>query len=94
MPRYPTSHPLGELPEDLGRERAPGQEFDPSAGLGLDWFNRYKTVNFGVILATTDSQTVLNDNSLRTYILIQNQSGNDLLVSFGTGVAAARWMPY
>ena len=86
----PYHYPLGELPEDLGVERMPGREFDPSAGLALDWVNRFKTVNFGIVLNDTNSLTVLNDNALRTYLLIQNQSGvNNLLISFGTDVAAS-----
>lgn len=81
---------LGDLPESLGRERLPGQLFDPRAGLAIDWVNRFKTVNFGVVLANTNNQTVLQDNGLRTYLLVQNQSAvNDLLLSFGTEAAAS-----
>lgn len=78
---------LGDLPESLGHERRMGRMFDPSAGLALDWINRYKTTNFGIILPA-DSQTVLQDNALRTYLLVQNQSAtSDITLSFGTDAA-------
>jgi len=75
---------LGDLPESLQTERQGGRVFDPTSGLGLDWVNRFQTTNFGVILGA-ESQTVLQDNALRTYLLIQNQSAAiDLFLSFTT----------
>lgn len=81
--------PLGDLPESLKRERAPGQLFDPGAYMALEWINRYKTTNFGIIIAAAgDSQTILQDNQLRTYLLVQNQdAAADLQLSFSTDAA-------
>lgn len=79
---------LGDLPEDLSRYRRGGAVFDPSSGLALDWINRYKTTVFGFILQT-GSQAVLQDNPLRTYLLIQNQSAaTDIFLSFTNDAAA------
>ena len=75
---------LGSLPEDLESYRRGGRMFDPSAGVAIDWINRYKVTNFGVQIGNV-SQTVLQDNALRTYLLIQNQSpATDLFLSFTT----------
>lgn len=76
--------PLGDLPEDITRERRADQAFDPSAGLYLDWTNRYKTTNFRILIGTA-SQTVLQNNGLRTYLLIQNKDPvSDLFLTFTT----------
>lgn len=78
---------LGDLPEGLTRERLAGRVFDPTQGLALDWVNRYKVTNFGIILGAA-SQTVLQDNALRTYLLIQNQDlAANLQLSFTTDAA-------
>ncbi len=80
---------LGSLPEDLMAYRRSRGLFDPSSGLALDWINRYKFTNFGVIVQVA-SQTVLQDNPLRTYLLVQNQNAAaDLQLSFGTDAAAS-----
>lgn len=79
---------LEGLPEDLQRERRAGRVFDPRSGVALDWVNRYKTVNFGVVIGIANS-TVLQDNHLRTYLLIQNQHPlSDLFLSFTTEAGA------
>ena len=79
---------LQGLPEDLRTERQPGRVFNPNEGLKLDWVNRYKTINFGVN-AQLASSTVLQDNQLRCYLLIQNQHATaDLLLSFTTDASA------
>ena len=88
MPRYRRGLPLGDLPETLGYERRGGQMFDPSAGLKLDWSNRYKTLQFG-FQAGPASAAVLQGNFLRTYLMIQNKDAAvDLFVAFGTEASA------
>lgn len=83
---YPKN--LGDLPEDIQRERRSRQGFDPSAGLVLDWVNRYKTTNFGTIVGTT-SRNILQNNGLRTYLLIQNKDAvSDLFLTFTTDASA------
>lgn len=75
---------MGDLPADLGRERRGGQGFDPSAGLALEWVNRYKTTNFGTVTGA-GSITILQNNGLRTYLLVQNKSAaSDLFLTFTT----------
>lgn len=79
---------LGELPEPLGRERWPRRAFDPNAGLYLDWYNRYQAINFGIHIGTAN-QTVLQENGLRTYLLIQNNhAANTLFVAFNSEASA------
>lgn len=79
---------VGSLPEDLMRYRRAGQPFDPSAGLGLDWINRYKTTNFGTIVGVT-STTILQNNALRTYLLIQNKDvASNLFLTFTTDASS------
>ena len=83
MRRY-HSEPLGDLPADLGEERRAGQGFAPGAGLGLKWVNRYKTTNFGILIGLV-GQTVLQNNPLRTYLLIQNKNAAaDLFLTYTT----------
>lgn len=75
---------IGDLPEDIARERRPGPVFDPSGGLALDWVNRYKTTNFGRIIGVT-SVNVLQNNGLRTYLLVQNKDpATDLFLTYTT----------
>lgn len=72
---------LGELPADYYRT---GPMIDPTAGLALDWDNRYKTLQFGAIVGVAEVN-ILQGNSLRTYLLIQNQDlALDVFVGFGT----------
>lgn len=82
--RYPHFAGMGDLPEDIGRERQGKQGFDPAAGLAIDWINRYKTTNFGTLIQPA-SQTILQNNGLRTYLLIQNKdAAGDLFLTFTT----------
>ncbi len=82
--RRPDLAGLGDLPEDIARERRAKQGFDPSAGLALDWINRYKTTNFGTLIGLA-STTILQNNGLRTYLLVQNKSAvADLFLTFTT----------
>lgn len=86
--RRPDLAGLGDLPEDIGRERRAKQGFDPSAGLALDWINRYKTTNFGTLIGLT-STTILQNNGLRTYLLVQNKSAvADLFLTFTTDASS------
>lgn len=86
--RRPDLAGLSDLPEDLKRERRAGQGFDPSAGLALDWLNRYKTTNFGTLIGIT-STTILQNNGLRTYLLIQNKdAAADLFLTFTTDASS------
>ena len=79
---------LGDLPEDIGRERRAKQGFDPQAGLALDWTNRYKTTNFGTVIGVA-SQTILQNNGLRTYLLVQNKdAASDLFLTFTTDASS------
>lgn len=75
--------PLGDLPESIGYERRAGRVFDPSAGLALDWSNRYQTLQFG--LTVNGSQVALQGNGLRTYLYVGNKSAaTDLFIAFDT----------
>ena len=75
---------LGDLPGDYYRA---GPMIDPTAGLALDWSNKYKTLQFGFIVNGTF--TGLQGNALRTYLYIGNKSpATDLFVAFGTGASA------
>lgn len=75
---------LGELPETLSRERQHGRYLDPSAGLYLDWSNRFTCINFGTLVGLA-SQTVLQDNGLRTYLMIQNNhAANVVYLAFNS----------
>lgn len=79
---YPRNQ-LGDLPESLGRERRGGQMIDPMAGVALDWINRYKITNFGILVGLA-SITVLNENALRCYLIVQNKDpASDLFLTFG-----------
>jgi len=79
---------LGDLPDDIQWERRARQGFDPSANLVLDWVNRYKTTNFGTIIGIA-STTVLQNNGLRTYLLVQNKdAANDLFLTFTTDASS------
>lgn len=74
---------LGELPRSLSRERAPGPEMDPGAGLIPEWINNYTSTIFPFSLPLSDV-TAIPANPLRAYLLIQNKdAAADLLVNFG-----------
>jgi len=77
---------LGELPETLYRERQPGMPHNPASNVALDWTNPYKTTNFSLQIGTTP-RNLLQDNPLRTYLLIQNLSAAaDVFIAFTTDV--------
>lgn len=79
---------FGDLPEDLQRERRGKQGFDPSTGLAVDWVNRYKTTNFGTLIGLA-SRNILQNNGLRTYLLVQNKDAvSDLFLTFTTDASA------
>lgn len=76
---------LGDLPEPLGRERLPGKMIDPHAELALDWINRYKTQAFSVLTTAGVGQTVLQNNPLRCYLMVQNlDAATDLHINWNT----------
>lgn len=86
--RRPDLAGFGDLPEDIARERRAQQGFDPAASLALDWVNRYKTTNFGTLIGLA-STTILQNNGLRTYLLVQNKDAvSDLFLTFTTDASS------
>jgi len=74
---------LGELPVLLRSESLPTREIlNPDMGSVPDWLNQFTQSNFPF---TTDgsSQRLLPANPFRTYLLIQNKSGDFMYVNFG-----------
>ena len=79
---------LGDLPYTHKRERRPGPEISPGAGLIPEWINYYRASNFPFVIGLASEQ-IIPANPLRAYVLIQNKSAvSNMLVNFGNDVTA------
>ena len=75
---------LGDLPLPLTAERAPRRKvFDPGTQFVTDYINRNSLTIFP-FQTKAQADRILPANPLRTYLIIQNNSGGLMYVNFGT----------
>jgi len=76
---------LGELPENIKRERSAGMGSSPPRSVKRDVrvVTRAKFATNVFKAMSTSNKTVLNANYNRNYLLIQNNGTSDVFVNFG-----------